>query len=128
MRDETRLRGLSVLYVEDNFCMRDSLGKFMRRRFAEVYTAQNGEEGLALYIKHNPDIVITNIEMPVMNGSIMIKKIMEIKSDQPIIITTAFNNDEYTSARFVNLIKPINVEKLLDAVINCIGGKRHEAL
>jgi YesN/AraC family two-component response regulator len=108
--------------------MRNSLERFMRRRFGEVYLAQNGEEGLALYIKHNPDIVITNIEMPVMNGSIMINKIMEIKSDQPIIITTAFNNDEYTSTRFVNLIKPIVVENLIDAVISCIGGRRHGAL
>ncbi|MBF0319889.1 MAG: response regulator [Nitrospirae bacterium] len=128
MRDETILKTLSALYVEDDAAMLDGLAKFMRRRFGDVYLAKNGKEGLELYITHNPDIVITDIEMPVMNGIVMINKILKIKNDQPIIITTAFNDDDHVSNRCVNLIKPINVERLIDAIFCCIEGKMREAM
>ncbi|MBF0343786.1 MAG: response regulator [Nitrospirae bacterium] len=121
IRDEAVLKQLSALYVEDNDAMRESLGKYMRRRFGELWLSQNGKEGLELYKKHCPDIVITDIEMPVMDGITMITKIREINDDQPIIITTAFNDDEHTNIRCLNLIKPIDAERLIDAVLYCVG-------
>ncbi|MBF0343907.1 MAG: response regulator [Nitrospirae bacterium] len=122
MRDETILKSLSVLYVEDDDILRVGLGKYLRRRFGATYFAQHGKEGLDLYIEHDPDIVITDIEMPIMSGNAMIEKILEIDKDQPIIITTAFNDDEHTSRGVcANLIKPIDVDKLTDAIYHCIG-------
>ncbi|KJU86566.1 response regulator receiver protein [Candidatus Magnetobacterium bavaricum] len=119
--NESVLKGLSVLYVEDDDLLRANLGKYLKRRFGEVFLASNGREGLDIYNRRKPDFVITDINMPVMNGNEMIKSILEVDDAQPIIITTAFNDDEHTSLRCVNLIKPIDTNKLLEAIFYCIG-------
>ncbi|MBF0345619.1 MAG: response regulator [Nitrospirae bacterium] len=121
MRDESVLKKFSALYVEDNKLMRDSIGRIIRRRFGEVYIAENGKEGLELYIKYKPNIVITDVEMPVMDGITMIKKIRAVKETQSIIITTAYEDDEHTDSSCVNLIKPVEAERLIDAIFECLG-------
>jgi len=71
------LQNISVVYAEDEDSVRAQVATFLSRRVKEIYSAQNGEEGLRLTKEHNPDIVITDLEMPVMNGLEMIKKIRE---------------------------------------------------
>ncbi|MBF0538807.1 MAG: response regulator [Nitrospirae bacterium] len=121
MPDELILKGFSVLYVEDDEVLRTNLGKYLNRRFGKVFLASDGREGLDLYNNRKPDFVITDIHMPVMDGNEMIRAILEIDNEQPIIITTAFNDDEHTSSRCVNIIKPINTNKLLEAIFCCMG-------
>ncbi|MBF0317515.1 MAG: response regulator [Nitrospirae bacterium] len=126
MINEAILKTLTVLYVEDDEFIRKMLARFLRRRVAAVYEAGNGKEGLEAYIKNKDeiDIVITDIEMPVMNGIEMIDRIFEIEESQPIIITTAYRDEEHTSDKVCrNVIKPIDEEKLLESMIHCIGRK-----
>ncbi len=119
--NESVLRELTVLYVEDDDVLRANLGKFLKRRFGHVSVASNGKEGFDIYRDSKPDVVITDINMPVMDGNEMIRQILEIDDAQPIIITTAFNDDEHTSSRCINLIKPIDMTKLLEAILYCMG-------
>ncbi|MCT7564818.1 response regulator [Aliarcobacter butzleri] len=53
--------------------------------------AKNGQEGLELFKKHNPDLVITDIQIPVMDGIQMIKAIKEINPQVQTVIVTTFN-------------------------------------
>lgn len=81
---------LSILIVEDN----KELLSFLKNVLCNVYTvieATNGEEGLKLASENIPDIIITDIMMPIMDGMEMIKKIKEDKNicHIPIIILTA---------------------------------------
>ena len=62
------LRELTLLYVEDEEEIREQLSRFLRRRVGTLYTAANGKEGLEMFRQHQPDLVITDIEMPIMNG------------------------------------------------------------
>ncbi len=84
-----------ILFVEDEPAVRFELKRFLERYSSEVITAENGEEGLSLFNKHMPDIVVTDIKMPKMNGIEMAKKIKKDFPDQTIIFTTAHSDNSY---------------------------------
>ncbi len=89
------LRGLTLLYVEDEELIREGTAKFLKRRIDNVYLASNGMEGLSMYRKIHPDIIITDIRMPEMDGLEMARTIKEQNDDIPIIITTGHNDEEF---------------------------------
>ncbi|MDD2789576.1 MAG: diguanylate cyclase [Sulfurimonas sp.] len=86
---------VKILYVEDEDDVREGYARALERISSELYTAKNGEEGLALYKKHLPDIVISDIKMPIMSGVEMVKAIREINLHAYIIFTTAHSESAY---------------------------------
>ena len=118
------LKDLKVLYVEDEDIARLSIATFLKRQVGEIMTAENGSIGLQNYIEHRPDVVITDLEMPVMNGLEMIRRIRELDNDIPIIITTAYD-DEAHACPLANrvILKPIRFMDLVQAVEECVATK-----
>ena len=94
-------KDLSVLYIEDDIELQKSTLKFFLNFFEDIDCAKDGTEGLSKYKeqlvskKKTYDIVISDINMPNMNGIEMSKHIKVINPDQVIIIITAFNEVEY---------------------------------
>jgi YesN/AraC family two-component response regulator len=124
------LKTLTALYVEDDILLRSILTRFLKRAFKQLYEAGNGKDGLDVYQEHKDaiDIVITDIEMPLMNGLVMIEKILEINPQENIIITTGYNDENHISQRACfNIIKPIDTEMLLQCVVDCINKRRLKA-
>jgi len=69
-------------------------------------------------------VVITDLEMPVMNGMEMIRKIRELDHDIPIIITTAYDDDaHYCPEADLTILKPISFMELLQAVKDCLAAR-----
>lgn len=121
-RDDIDLmKNISVLYVEDDADIRRHLSEFLRRRVGKLYIAANGQEGLELWRQHRPEVVVTDIMMPVMGGLKMAELIQRENPSVPIIVTTALNETE-SFLRAIDLgidkyvIKPINTELLLHAI------------
>ncbi len=113
------LSTVRVLYVEDDLETREELQSVLENFVAELYTAKNGREGLSLYREHRPDIVVTDIQMPEMNGLSMAADIKAINPDQPIVILSAYNDVEYLFRSLElgiqhYITKPISVERLLN--------------
>lgn len=114
-------RDYSVLYVEDEDIVRETLAEILARKIKTIYTAENGESGLNKYIKYRPDIVITDIRMPILDGIEMSKRIKEIDSEVQILVTTAHNEVE-TLLEAIDigitqyLIKPIRSRQLFKAL------------
>jgi YesN/AraC family two-component response regulator len=118
MNDIRSQETLSVLYVEDEAMIRILFTSFLKRRFKDVYIAANGKEGLDLFMAHRPDVVVTDIAMPLMNGFKMIELIKEVNPTQPIIITSGFNDDDNNSKNvYAFLVKPIIKDELIDLII-----------
>ncbi|MDD5228244.1 MAG: EAL domain-containing protein [Methylococcales bacterium] len=115
------LKNFTVLCVEDEVDVREELAQFLKRRVKKLYLASNGVEGLALFQEHAPDIVITDILMPIMNGLDMTKAIKLINPDVPIIVTTAFNDPDFF-LRAIEIgvskyvLKPVEIRPFLDSL------------
>jgi diguanylate cyclase (GGDEF)-like protein len=120
--DHALLKSLSVLYVEDNPDIRGQLTQFLQRRVGTLLVAENGQEGLDAFHQHQPDIVITDILMPVMDGLKMAEAIKAVSEDTPIIVTTAFNEQDYF-IRAIDIgvdkyvLKPVDTHQLQKAVL-----------
>ncbi|WP_294960963.1 HD domain-containing phosphohydrolase [Sulfurimonas sp.] len=109
---------LSVLYVEDELELRQGISSFLNKIFTNIDTASNGLEGLEKYTNKEYDIVITDIQMPKMNGLEMIKKIKEIKKQQEIIVVSAYTDSIYFTESISlgvtgYIIKPIDFPQIL---------------
>jgi len=112
---------LSILYVEDELITRMTIHKILAARYATIYLAQDGREGLEIFEQHNPDIIITDTRMPVMDGLKMSQAIRAINRQVPIIFTTANEDSEFIEASrklgiTCNIIKPILLRDLLATV------------
>lgn len=83
----------SVLIVDDNKTIQDTLAFILERLGHKVMLAENGEEAIKQYQKYNPDLVFMDIRMPKMNGVDAIKEIKKIDNKANIVIVTAFSGD-----------------------------------
>lgn len=115
---------ISILYVEDQEEIRFSMARILSRKYKTIYTAANGKEGFDLFQKHHPDIVLTDIRMPVMDGLSMACKIKEIRSDAHIILTTAHNDMDFflesiNTGISQYILKPIDKEILFNSLEKC---------
>ncbi|MGP1580135.1 MAG: response regulator transcription factor [Wolinella sp.] len=111
------LKDIKVLLVEDDADLRASIERPLKRRCKALYCAANGKEGLELFREKRPHIVITDINLPKLNGLEMIKEIKTEQEEVSIIIITAFGSEENLVRSFDNgacslLKKPIDLDEL----------------
>lgn len=115
------MNNLTVLLVEDEPFPREAIGRFLQSQVAAVHLAANGQEGLELFSTYQPDVIITDLEMPVMNGLEMIRRIRALERNVPIIIVTGYDDDLHkTDLADRTLIKPIVFSALLEALESCL--------
>lgn len=117
---------IKLLIVEDDSIIRNIFERALSKYVANIYTAKNGEEGLNKYIQIKPDLILTDIKMPIMNGLDMINEIREYDTGVRIIIMSAYGESRY----FLNAIesgvkgfltKPIKNSDLIKTVSDQIN-------
>lgn len=86
---------ISLLYVEDERSTREEVVEILNRRVRELFTASDGNEGLAMFRERSPDLIVTDIRMPVMDGLKMAKAIRNENNNALLILTTAHNDTKY---------------------------------
>ncbi len=127
------VRDLSILCVEDEKGVRKRLVNTLRFYFKNVYEADNGIEGYKIYESEDIDIIISDIDMPKSNGIELIKRVRKKDRDTPIIVLTAYSNEEYLM-ELINLhvnhfiLKPANSTKLLEALENSLKSKKPDKI
>jgi len=115
------IEDIVVLYVEDEEEVRSIYERFLRRRVQNVLVACNGKEGYETYIKHKPDLIITDINMPIMSGLEMCSLIRDENVDLPIIITSAHSEAQFFQEAInigINmfLLKPVDMTQLYNTI------------
>jgi diguanylate cyclase (GGDEF)-like protein/PAS domain S-box-containing protein len=124
---------LSVLFVEDDADVRESMMRFLSRRIKRVYTASDGEAGLGLFNEHHPDLVISDIRMDGMDGLEMCCAIRQTTPDMPVIIISAHNEADVLLSsidmgvtKFI--VKPVDTDVLMQTIAHVaesIGQRRN---
>jgi len=114
---------ISILLIDDDKISREYVKNIIERlNIKELFLADDGEIGLKIFKEKSPDIVITDIEMPNLNGIAMSHEIREFDKKTPIIILSG-HEEEHTILDAINsgginkyLVKPIKANKLLQVI------------
>ena len=111
-------KGVSLLYVEDDRMLQQETAQLLKNFFEKIDLAQNGEEGLELFEPGKYEIIITDINMPKVNGVEMVKAIRRKDRHQMIIVISAHDEPHYLIdlinagvQRFLS--KPIDLTELI---------------
>lgn len=127
------LKSLALLYVEDDPDVREQLTKSLHRRVGQLWVAEDGQEGLELFRQHHPQMIVTDILMPGMDGLDMAACIRELDESVPILVTTAFEQINYL-LRSIEIgvdgyiTKPIELSRLYAAMVKCTRLMRAEQM
>jgi len=121
-----KFNDFTILYVEDDEGVRAVNLRILKRMFKDVFEASDGLKGYSLYLEKKPDIVLTDIKMPRMDGIELAKKIREKDDIVKIIISTAFSDEKYLLdavelglERY--LVKPLTKRNLIPALQKAIS-------
>lgn len=122
---------LSLLLVEDDEAAREILASVLVIKFPRIdfSFADNGKTGLECFKKQSPAIVITDVNMPIMNGILMAGEIKANNGRVKLIMLTAFSDKtilETATAAGIEvdhyIIKPVDYGKLFAAIEQCLAG------
>ncbi len=124
-----------ILVVEDDKITRRLIKEILSRGGYEVIEGEDGSQALELFKKEKPDLVITDYQMPVMNGLRLLSEIRNITTGTPVIMLTGFGDIALTIkaiqiGAFDFLEKPINAPQLKSIVTSALSSvqssKKHE--
>lgn len=122
----------SILYAEDNVNAREHTVKYLELFFGKIYEASDGIEALDIYNKYKPDVIISDISMPNMDGMAFVKEVRKTDIKTPIIMLTAYSAvdtlKEAVSLKLEDyIVKPMNrstFNKLIQKVIVDLDAKK----
>lgn len=123
-------KDMSILYVEDEKDTRVEVVKVLEKIFKSVSVAKDGQEGLELYIEAEFDIVISDIEMPNLDGVDMVDRIKKINKNQVIAIFSGHSRHDYI-IKLINLgvdvfvLKPFDLETFFQAIYKIVKEQKH---
>lgn len=119
---------IALLYAEDDQVTRNVLTLIFARKFPgmQLHVAENGRAGLELFRKHTPAIVITDINMPELDGIQMAREIKAIHPDTVIIVISAYSDTHYLMNAIEigishYIMKPIDHKKLFSVMEKSIA-------
>jgi CheY-like chemotaxis protein len=115
-----------ILVVDDQKGVRQLLETFFTEQGMVTYLASNGEEALALMVDHQPDLVLMDVKMPVMDGVEALARMKEICPEQQVLMMTAYADEEKISQLLELgavdcLVKPLDLNQLLQYVETLTG-------
>src|SRR5689334_15835956 len=119
----------TILVIDDEAAARNALAEILRGEGYTVETAGDAFKGIGRLEEVSPDVVLTDLNMPGMDGVELLRKVKETHGDLPVIIMTAFGGVE-TAVQAMRdgatdyLTKPLNTDELLIVLARTIESSR----
>lgn len=119
------LKEKTVLFAEDDAITRTQMCEILEMLFGKVFVASDGEEALRLFEEESPNIIISDIKMPKLDGLNFVRRVRQSNYEVPIILLTSFTEqDILLNAANLSidgyLVKPVELEKLTFTVCKAI--------
>ncbi|MGF7243945.1 two-component system chemotaxis response regulator CheY [Pseudomonas oryzihabitans] len=114
-----KLHGKKVVVVEDSSCIRHYLDTVLRSSGCEVFQAEHGREAIEIIANQKIDVLVTDINMPVMDGISMLRSLYRINNNIPIpvvVLSSDINSHREALTKLgvlAFLEKPCSVDALL---------------
>lgn len=114
---------IKALLVDDEPQLLDILKKVVEIIGAKPLCALDGEEAYTIFLKEHPDIVITDIYMPKMNGINLLRKVKKANPDEPVILITGYAHYKQLIATLETdpdgfLEKPFDLKKIIEMILH----------
>ena len=127
----SKISDISILIAEDEKQLLNSMVEYLELLFENVYTAEDGLSAYEIYKKQKPDVIVTDINMPRLDGLSMIEKIRKKDLQTKIIITTAHSDKEKLMQAIglhlvKYLIKPIQSDELKELLLSLVDELRQK--
>ena len=124
-------KNIKILYVEDDEIARENGIEYLQNFFEQIYEASDAIKALQLYEKYQPDIIITDIQMPKLNGLEFVKRIRQKDKKTQIIIITAFCDKDYLLKAIElglvkYLVKPVCEKEFEEALFLCVNSLQED--
>lgn len=124
-------KNLSALVVEDSLTIQKQMKIFLEKLFEKVYVANDGIEALEAYKQFQPNIILTDIQMPKMDGHEFIENLNKLNHTSKIIVFSAYSHSENIMKFFRMGVcdfiqKPVNFVQLTATLLNVINGKEYK--
>ena len=114
-------KNLSVLIVEDELALRESFQFLLQNLFAEVDTAEDGQEALNKMDERDYDIVLTDLSMPRISGLRLVDTIRKKSQSQIVVAISAHDDEEFSEAlapyNVKLLTKPLEMDELFETLV-----------
>jgi PAS domain S-box-containing protein len=115
------LKNDAILAVDDDTLSLGLLNDLLSMNGYRVFTAENGDEAMDIFLEKRPDVVITDIMMPLTNGLEVLSRVREIDETVPVVLVTGYGDLDNAVGALRRgahdfLVKPINAEMLLNTV------------
>jgi len=121
----------SILYIEDDSLTQKIIVNVLGRHFSEIFVANDGVEGIKLYHEKKPDIILSDISMPKLNGIDMTKEIKRHNPKQKVALFTGYN-DIGNLNKAINIgidkyiLKPLDTKQMFTALDDIVESLREE--
>ena len=128
---KNKYKNIKILYVEDDEIARENGIEYLENYFEHIYETSDAIKALQLYEKHKPDIIITDIQMPKLNGLEFVKRIRQKDKKTQVIVITAFCDKSYLlkaiELQLIKyLVKPVNEKEFEEAIFLCINALKSD--
>jgi CheY-like chemotaxis protein len=125
--DIEKIKQLKVLYVEDEIVLRETTCNSLQSILKQIDVADNGKEGLEKFQNESYDLIITDLSMPAMTGTVMLEHIKEQNPSIPVVVTTAYGSQNKDIAKLKSIgvnefvMKPVDIMKLVESIDKAIA-------
>ncbi len=121
-----KLKTLTILYAEDEEGIRKNITDSLKYYMKDVYEASNGQEAYDIYKEKKPDIILSDIHMPIMDGIEFVKKLRKEDRSTPVVMITAHTDKKYLLEAVElhmekYIVKPLELDELFDILKKCVN-------
>jgi len=121
-----KLKNMTILYAEDEEGIRKNISDSLSYYVKEVYEAQNGSIAYDIYKEKSPNIILSDIHMPIMDGIEFVKKVRLENREIPVVMITAHTDKKYLLEAVElhmekYIIKPVDIDVLFDVLEQCVS-------